>query len=303
MKYFIKIRLIITVCSFFIAISLTSSQALSIKPALKEKIEKAVVYISVITESGEKKGGGTVVHIGDGKVYVLTAFHVIEGYESVAVQFFGQDEKVPVPDEYIKVDRTYDLALLKVPTTHPVRDVPFLRADLFNKEVIASAPVWMLIPRGDGRRDYRSGYISNRTTTTISFPIQVQRGWSGSPLLNENGFLIGILVEEEGRFYTGKAVRGDKVKEVILDRWPEVFEKQKIIIKAFPHADVSIDGGFIGEVPPARTQEIEVGIHTIEFVSKTLDRRYTVEVEIEAGVSREIRMNMITGGHEVKDLI
>jgi hypothetical protein len=69
----------------------------------------------------------------------------------------------------------------------------------------------------------------------------------------------------------------------------------KIRLKVHPYADVLIDGKLIGEVPPIRIQEIAAGKHTIEFVSTRLNRKFTVEVEIGPGESKEIRMNMETG--------
>jgi len=76
----------------------------------------------------------------------------------------------------------------------------------------------------------------------------------------------------------------------------------KIRIKVQPYADVLIDGKLIGEVPPIRIQELDVGKHTIVFVSARLDKKFTVEVEIGPGESKEIRMNMETGESKVVKL-
>lgn len=301
MKYFIDLRLIIKICLFLFAISFTFAQ---VPPKDDiEEIKEAIVHVTVETELGVKNGVGTVIDIEDGKVYILTAFHVIEGWDSVAVQFFGQNEGVLVPNDNIKVDRTYDIALLIVPTNHSVEPVPIIRENSFNEEVSVSAYVWMLIPSEDGTSNFRSEYVSKITATIISFPIQVQRGWSGSPLFSKNGFLIGVLVGREGEFDTGRAARGDKVRDVIEQTWGINLKKQKLRIKVFPHAEVYIDSKSIGEIPRTRTQKIEVGKHTIEFVLEDLDKRYTVEVKIKARMNREIQINMITGNYEVKDLI
>jgi len=73
----------------------------------------------------------------------------------------------------------------------------------------------------------------------------------------------------------------------------------KIRLKVQPYADVFIDGKLIGEVSPTRIQEVTEGKHTIEFVSTVLNKRFTVEVEIKAGESKEIRMNMETGKSQI----
>jgi len=73
----------------------------------------------------------------------------------------------------------------------------------------------------------------------------------------------------------------------------------KIRLKVNPYADVLIDGKLIGEVPPIRVHEVTEGKHTIEFVSSMLNKKFTVEAEIAAGESIEIRMNMETGVHRI----
>jgi len=70
-------------------------------------------------------------------------------------------------------------------------------------------------------------------------------------------------------------------------------------LKASPYAEILIDGKLIGEVPPMIIQEVEAGKHTIEFVATKLNKKFTVEVEIKAGESKEVRMNMATGESKV----
>ena len=76
-------------------------------------------------------------------------------------------------------------------------------------------------------------------------------------------------------------------------------ESVKIRLIVRPYATVFIDGRSVGEVPPIRILEVEEGKHTIEFFSKSLNKKYSVEVEIKAGESKEIRMNMDTGKSQV----
>jgi hypothetical protein len=76
----------------------------------------------------------------------------------------------------------------------------------------------------------------------------------------------------------------------------------KIILKVHPYANVFIDGKLIGEVPPTKIQEAKEGRHTIEFVSKKLNKTITIEVEIRGEETKEIRMNMQTEKWEVVKL-
>lgn len=76
-------------------------------------------------------------------------------------------------------------------------------------------------------------------------------------------------------------------------------ELVKIRLNVYPYANVFIDGKSIGEIPPIKIHEIEEGKHTIKFVSTDPNKEFLIEVEIRAGESKEIRMNMETGVSKV----
>ncbi len=76
----------------------------------------------------------------------------------------------------------------------------------------------------------------------------------------------------------------------------------KLILKVHPYANVFIDGKEMGEVPPTKIQEVKEGKHTIEFISKKLNKKIAVEVEIRGEESKEIRVNMQTGKKEILKL-
>jgi len=76
----------------------------------------------------------------------------------------------------------------------------------------------------------------------------------------------------------------------------------KILIKVLPFADVFIDGVLIGEVPPSITQDVRAGKHTLEFVSTSLNKRHSVDVDVKSDESIEVRMNMNTGESQIVKL-
>ena len=124
-----------------------------------------------------------------------------------------------------------------------------------------------------------------------------------SPLKISNLFgTYNIKIEKEGYKTIKETIvvksDGDKFYDLVKIK----VEFVKIRFKANPYADVYIDGKLIGEVPPIRIQEVEEGKHKIEFVSAPLNKKYTVEVEIKAGESIEIRMNMETGEYKVEKI-
>jgi serine/threonine protein kinase len=73
----------------------------------------------------------------------------------------------------------------------------------------------------------------------------------------------------------------------------------KITVKVLPFSDVYIDGVLIGEVPPSIVQEVRPGKHALEFVSTSLNKKHSLEVDIKPGENVEVRMNMNTGESEI----
>jgi len=108
-----------------------------------------------------------------------------------------------------------------------------------------------------------------------------------------------IRIEKEGYKTIEESITLKSDVEKTFELTKLKIELVKIRINVQPYADVLIDGKLIGEVPPVRTQEVEEGKHTIEFISARLNKKYSVEVEIKAGESKEIRMNMETGENQV----
>lgn len=77
----------------------------------------------------------------------------------------------------------------------------------------------------------------------------------------------------------------------------ELNERQKIniSIKVNPKANVFIDDEAIGEVPPMKNREIEEGTHTFTFISIDPDKKYSVKLDLGAGVIWELQMFMESG--------
>jgi serine/threonine protein kinase len=79
-------------------------------------------------------------------------------------------------------------------------------------------------------------------------------------------------------------------------------QAEKIRVKVYPYADVLLDGKLIGEVPPIRILDVQEGKHTLEFISSKLNKKYLLDIEIKAGESQEILMNMQTGEPKIVNL-
>jgi len=144
----------------------------------------------------EYKSGGTGFLI-DTKGYLVTNAHVVKDARHIAIQKTGgPDLKVKV----VYTDLQRDIAILKIEDRQykPAGPVPY---SIRRASSDLAEPIFMLgYPRND--IVYGDGYIAAKTghngdTLTCQIAIPANRGNSGSPILNHNGEVIGILSKKE----------------------------------------------------------------------------------------------------------
>jgi serine protease Do len=140
----------------------------------------------------EYKSGGTGFLI-DTRGYLITNAHVIENAKHIAVQRSNGND---LDAEVIYTDDLRDLALLKIDDKAYKAPASIPYSIRKNSGDIAE-PIYTLgYPRNDVV--YGEGYLSSPTgfngdTLTCQITIPANRGNSGSPILNKNGEIIGIL--------------------------------------------------------------------------------------------------------------
>lgn len=161
-------------------------------------------------------GTGVVV---DGRGYIITNFHVIDGVREIRVTLADGDTYLAEP---VSHDMETDLAIIKI---HTDSEVPVVRvgtsSDLMTGEpVIAVGNAYgyqHTVTRGVISALHRTVQISETQTydELIQTDASINPGNSGGPLLNVDGEMIGINVAvRSGAQGIGFAIPVDKVMTV-----------------------------------------------------------------------------------------
>jgi serine protease Do len=219
-----------------------------ISQTVTRRVNPSVVHIQVSLkdQSSERLGrwnpdlqgfrvpsgqGSGIVVAEDG--YILTNYHVLES--NAEIQVYLSDNRV-LPAEVVGVDRTTDLALLKVDATDLL---PIAWGD--SDEVDIGSPVWAVgspfglagsvsfgILSGKHRIDlnanpqYRGSRerITSRYSDLMQSDVAVNPGNSGGPLVNGRGELIGINTAIVGESYRGVSFSiPSRIAREVLDQF------------------------------------------------------------------------------------
>ena len=227
-------RVVVSVC-FMVATSPLSSRAATTSSesgrasAVNERgvyqaANSATVKIkSMRTGSRKRANGAGVVISADG--YILTAHHVVRGYNKIHVSTVGGDVLLA---QVILVEEDYDIALLKVRSAKPMQWVPLA----LGTSQYRNRDVWVIgNPFGMGQSvisgitgGFRTVNWESHRQSLQEVSASVEKGNSGGGTFDRlTGELLGINVAKSAtRNETGYMVPSDRLVAILNRKTPIV---------------------------------------------------------------------------------
>jgi len=256
--------------------SLAGERKIDLRPDLpiEKVIEMASPAIVKIRNAG---GWGTGFLITDTGV-VATNHHVVEGAATVSVQLGDKRELL---GKVVYTDHRLDLAMVKLDGEG------FPRLALADVSEVRAGQTAIAIgnPSGGLPGTVTRGIVSavgsgedKGPGTWIQTDAAINPGNSGGPLLNAQGEVIGITTQKEFLSADGRALEGigfalsaSDLTSILLRFYPVATPVSSapaaagtgsLSITSDAHAEIYVDGKFVGESPA--TLQLTTGVHHIE---------------------------------------
>lgn len=190
------------------------------------RISKSVVYIEATNGDFKSTGSGFAYKKTDGSTYIITSYHVVDGYMDVYVY---NESKMKVKASILGFDELNDIAVLVISN-----DLDLESADIGNSNKINVGDDIFVVGTPlniDYISTITSGIVSNisrnisfdtsmgnANVKAIQIDAPINPGNSGSPLLNKKGQVIGIVFVRESELNgIGFAIPINYVMEIVKD--------------------------------------------------------------------------------------
>ena len=207
----------------YLSPSLNGSQLLQLSKAVEviKKNQQVQGHLlnevkTKVPENAKLISGGSGFMI-DTKGFIITNAHVLKGNGAIVINSKGQELNATI----IYSDMISDLALLKIVDSDfkQPKSIPYT---IRQKMSDLGEEIFTLgFPRNDNDIVYGKGYLSAQTgydgdSNSYQIQISANPGYSGAPLFNDNGELIGIIStrqkQTEGVAF---AVKSNKIFDII----------------------------------------------------------------------------------------
>jgi serine protease Do len=184
----------------YLSPSLNGSQLLQLSKAVEviKKNQQAQGHLlnevkTKVPENAKLISGGSGFLI-DTKGYIITNAHVLKGDGAIVINSQGQELKATI----IYTDVNNDLALLKIEDKDYKQPKAIPYAIRRNISDLGEEIFTLGFPRNDNDIVYGKGYLSAQTgyegdSSSYQIQISANPGYSGAPIFNANGELIGVI--------------------------------------------------------------------------------------------------------------
>jgi serine protease Do len=168
-------------------------------PRLAKQTRPSVVLVKILDRYGRELAQGTAFYVGDGPGYLLTNRHVIEHPKCEGLQIHAHDGATISPQKIIvsrgKADLAFilieDQAWLQAHLGSPLKCAPLgLKEEAGQRVAVIGSPLGLEGTLSDGIISAVRAEAGEPTLFQITAPISP--GSSGSPVLNENGEVLGV---------------------------------------------------------------------------------------------------------------
>jgi len=188
------------------------------KPSMDVIVESVRSSI-VLIETDDGKGSGVFIS-SDG--YILTNWHVIEGYSSIEIKI---NDSIMLTGSVVGYDTSLDLAVLKVPGTgYQYLELDANRPKPGEEVMIIGYPQsYILSGQASVTTGVVSGYESINGTERVQTDAAINSGNSGGAVISSTGNYIGvptwIMIDATNiGFFTGFSNIRDDVAEIKAGR-------------------------------------------------------------------------------------